>query len=191
MDGVRDGMSEAAGTKGVIFNIQHYSIHDGPGIRTTVFLKGCPLRCVWCQNPESQASLPEIFFNRETCTGCGKCVEVCPKGAIEIAGGHSKTNRKLCDACGKCAEACPNEARSLMGRYVSVSEVFKEVSGVLIFYQRSGGVTLSGGDPVAQPEFTISILKMYKNAGIHTAIDTSGYARWEILRQILEYVGYH
>ena len=182
-------MSEAADTKGVIFNTQHYSIHDGPGIRTTVFLKGCPLRCVWCQNPESQASLPEIFFNRETCTGCGKCVQVCPRGAIEIVEGHSRTNRKLCSSSGKCAEACPNEARSLMGRYVSVAEVFKEVSGDSIFYQRSsGGVTLSGSDPVDQPEFTISVLKMCKNAGIHTALDTSGYAKWEILRQILEYV---
>jgi len=182
-------MSESNDTKGMIFNIQHYSIHDGPGIRTTVFMKGCPLSCVWCQNPESQTSLPEIFIIIETCTGCGKCVQVCPRGAIEIVGGHSKTNRKICDGCGKCAEVCPNEARNLMGRTVTAAEVFKEVSGDSVFYQKSGGgVTLSGGDPVAQPKFSISILKLCKNAGIHTAIETSGYANWEILRQILEYV---
>ncbi len=182
-------MSKVEDKRGIIFNIQHYSIHDGPGIRTTVFMKGCPLRCIWCQNPESQASPPEIFFNVETCTGCGKCVQACPNGAIEIIDGHSKTNRKLCSGSGKCAEVCPNEARSLMGRYVSAAEVFKEVDGDSIFYQRSGGgVTLSGGDPVAQPEFAISILKLCKNAGIHTAIETSGCAKWGTLKQILEYV---
>jgi len=128
-------MIEGADNKGVVFNVQHYSIHDGPGIRTTVFLKGCPLRCIWCQNPESQILAPEIFFNVETCTGCGKCVQVCPNGAIDIIDGKSKTNRKLCKGSGKCAEVCPNEARSLMGRTVTAAEVFKEVSGDSIFYQ--------------------------------------------------------
>ena len=181
-------MSEVEDTKGIIFNIQHYSIHDGPGIRVTVFMKGCPLRCIWCQNPESQQLQPELFFNIEACTGCGQCVEVCPNGAIAIVGGKSKTNRKLCSGIGKCAEICPNEARTLMGRAVTAGEVFKEVNGDSIFYRRSGGgVTLSGGEPLAQIEFSISILKLCKNAGIHTALETSGYSKWEIFGRLLDY----
>jgi pyruvate formate lyase activating enzyme len=175
--------------KGHIFNIQHYSIHDGPGIRTTVFMKGCPLSCLWCQNPESQLLLPELFFNVEKCTGCGKCVQDCPKVAIKIIERHSKTNRKLCDGCGKCAEVCPNEARSLMGRYVTAEEIFKEVSGDSIFYQRSGGgITLSGGEPLAQPDFAVSLLKLCRDAGIHTALDTCGYAKWKTIKQVSKYV---
>ena len=182
-------MIDTENQKGVIFNIQHYSIHDGPGIRTTVFMKGCPLYCVWCQNPESQALQPELFFNVEACIGCGKCMQACPSTAIEIINGHSKTNRQICRSTGVCVDVCPNEARSLMGKYVSASDVFKEVNGDAIFYRRSGGgVTLSGGDSVAQPEFAVSILKLCKNAGIHTALDTSGYVKWEKFQKILEYV---
>lgn len=182
-------MPEAQEARGVIFNIQHYSIHDGPGIRTTVFLKGCPLRCTWCQNPESQAFLPQLFFVGENCTGCGKCADACPERAIEIRDGRSRTNRELCRAQGKCVEACPNEARSLMGRYATAQEVFEDVNGDAIFYARSGGgVTLSGGEPLAQPEFATSLLKLCKAVGLHTAIDTCGYARWETARRILEYV---
>jgi pyruvate formate lyase activating enzyme len=181
--------NEVGANKGIIFNIQHYSIHDGPGIRTTVFIKGCPLRCFWCQNPESQTLKPQVFFNSEKCAGCGKCVEACPEGAIEIIDGHSRTNRKLCKVCGNCAEVCPNEARNLMGRYVTAGEVFKEVYEDTIFYQRSGGgVTLSGGEPLAQPEFALSVLKLCKYASLHTAIDTCGYAKWSILSRVLDYV---
>jgi pyruvate formate lyase activating enzyme len=173
---------------GVIFNIQHYSIHDGPGIRTTVFLNGCPLKCFWCQNPESQSFKPVLFFNAERCTGCGMCVDVCPENAISINDNISLTDRKLCKACGTCAEVCPNEARSIMGRHMTASEVFEDVNGDAIFYQNSGGgVTLSGGDPTAQPEFSISILKLCREAAIHTAIETCGFARWEVLKSILEY----
>jgi pyruvate formate lyase activating enzyme len=182
-------MVEAQVTKGVIFNIQHYSIHDGPGIRTTVFLKGCPLRCLWCQNPESQASRPEIFFDSERCQGCGICVQACPEGAIELYGGRSRTNRDLCRGTGKCAEVCPNEARNLMGRYVTAGEVFERVAADEVFYQRSGGgVTLSGGEPLAQPQFAISLLKLCKDAAIHTTLDTCGYASWATAKRVLEYV---
>lgn len=182
-------MNETENTKGIIFNLQRYSIHDGPGIRTTVFLKGCPLRCLWCQNPESQASQPEIFFDREKCTGCGTCVQACPEGAIEIEDGVSRMNRQLCKGRGKCTEICPNEARNLIGRYVTDGEVFKEVKTDEIFYQGSGGgVTLSGGEPLAQPEFAIALLKLCQDAGINTALDTSGYARWETLKRVLKYV---
>jgi pyruvate formate lyase activating enzyme len=182
-------MVEAQVTKGVVFNIQHYSIHDGPGIRTTVFLKGCPLRCLWCQNPESQASRPEIFFDSEKCSGCGTCVQVCPEGAIELCEGRSRTNRDICQGNGKCAEVCPNEARNLMGRYVTAGEVFERVAADDIFYQRSGGgVTLSGGEPLAQPQFAISLLKLCKDAAIHTVLDTCGYASWATVKRVLEYV---
>jgi pyruvate formate lyase activating enzyme len=176
-------------TKGIIFNIQRFSIHDGPGIRTTVFMNGCPLRCFWCQNPESQTLRPEIFFDAEKCKGCGKCVQACPEGAVEISEGRSKTNRGLCKGIGKCAEVCPNEARNLIGREAKLEEVFKEVAADAIFYQESeGGVTLSGGEPLTQPQFAMSLLKLCKEAGIHTVIETCGYGRWETVRQILNYV---
>lgn len=182
-------MKEIEKTKGIIFNLQRYSIHDGPGIRTTVFLKGCPLRCLWCQNPESQSAQPEIFFDREKCKGCGTCVKACPKGAIEIKDGKSRTNRQLCKGIGKCAEVCPNGARNLIGRYATAGEVFKEVKEDEIFYWRSGGgVTLSGGEPLAQPEFVIALLKLCKDAGINTALDTSGYTKWGTFKRVLEYV---
>jgi pyruvate formate lyase activating enzyme len=172
--------------KGIIFNIQRYSIHDGPGIRTTVFMKGCPLGCLWCQNPESKDLRSEIFYNRERCVGCGKCLPACPERAIQIYEGRSKTNRELCKGCGTCVDVCPHEARSLIGRNVSAAEVFKEVNKDVIFYQRSGGgVTLSGDEPTVQPDFAISLLKLCKNAGIRTAIDTCGPVPWETMERIL------
>src|SRR5512140_1045613 len=114
--------------RGIIFNIQGYCIHDGPGIRTTVFLKGCPLRCLWCQNPESQSARPELFFDAEKCKGCGTCVAVCPEQAITVHDERSWTDRARCTGAGKCADACPNEARNLMGRYMTAAEVFKDVN---------------------------------------------------------------
>lgn len=175
--------------RGVVFNIQHYSIHDGPGIRTTVFLKGCPLRCLWCQNPESQSVRPELFFDAEKCKACGTCVSACPEQAIVLHDGRSWTNRERCMGTGKCAEACPNEARNLMGTYMTAEGVFKDVAADTIFYERSGGgVTFSGGDPVSQPRFATTLLRICKEAGIHTTLDTCGHVRWEILQPMLEYV---
>jgi pyruvate formate lyase activating enzyme len=175
--------------KGTIFNIQRYSIHDGPGIRTTVFFKGCPLRCLWCQNPESQTFQQELFYNKERCTGCGRCLTACPEKAVEVVEGRSRTDRTLCKVCGACAGVCSEEARSLMGKTVSAKDVFVEVDKDAVFYERSGGgVTLSGGEPLAQPEFAIEILSLCKNAGIHTAIETCGHASWETVERVLKVV---
>jgi len=174
--------------KGVVFNIQRYSIHDGPGIRTTVFLKGCPLSCLWCQNPESQSMKPEIFYNAERCVGCGRCITVCPVKAIEMGDAKVKTDRNVCTGCGLCVEACPEEARELMGKLMTVDEVVEEVMKDDIFYQRSGGgVTISGGEPFTQPGFSANILRLCRERNAHTAIETSGYAPWEIAERVLEY----
>ena len=174
--------------KGVVFDIQRYSIHDGPGIRTTVFLKGCPLRCYWCQNPESQRKEPEVLLFKDKCTLCGQCVAVCPSGASSLSATSSVIDRSKCLGCGKCVEACLNEARKLAGEYKTVDEVMEEVHKDMNFYKNSGGgVTLSGGDPVAQPAFALAILKECKEAGLHTVIDTCGYTRWPTLNKLLEY----
>jgi len=174
--------------KGLVFNIQHYSIHDGPGIRSTVFLKGCPLRCVWCQNPESQSGLPEVLFMSERCEGCGACVPVCPVGAISVDQGKARTDRGRCRGTGACVEACPNEARSLMGKMMSANEVLADVIKDAMFYEGSGGgITISGGDPLAQDDFTEAICRLAKAAGLHTAIDTSGYAPWPAFQRVLEH----
>jgi pyruvate formate lyase activating enzyme len=183
-----EDVTKMKNSSGRVFDIQTYAIHDGPGIRTLVFLKGCPLRCLWCQNPESQSPLPEVLFYSDKCTGCGKCVEVCPEGAIEIVEGRSRIKRDICKGTGKCAEVCPNEARTLAGREVTAEEVLREVEKDKIFYKRSGGgVTLSGGEPLAQPEFATDVLRLCKEAGIHTCIETTGYAKWDTLKQVLEY----
>jgi pyruvate formate lyase activating enzyme len=176
--------------KGVVFNIQRYSIHDGPGIRTTIFLKGCPLSCLWCQNPESQSHKLEIFYNEEKCVGCGRCIAVCPEKAIKMLdNGKTATARKLCTGCGKCVEACPENAREHVGKFITVREAFDEAMKDEIFYKRSGGgVTLSGGDPFAQPEFSAGILKLCKEAGVHTAVDICGYTQWKIMEPIMPYV---
>ncbi len=175
--------------QGTIFDIQSYSLHDGPGIRTTVFLKGCPLACVWCQNPESQRYQPEVLLYQERCTGCGQCVPTCPSQAIRLEDGKSHTDRNLCRGCGKCADACLNEARRLAGRVWSAEDVFAEVKKDDAFYRRSGGgITLSGGEPLAQAEFSTAILSLCKRAGLHTAIETTGMARWETVQLLLEQV---
>ncbi len=175
--------------RGIIFNIQGYCIHDGPGIRTSVFLKGCPLRCLWCQNPESHSFHPELLFAEEKCTGCGKCVQVCPERAIRIQGKASRTDRGLCKNTGLCVEVCPNEARAVIGRQATADAVFKEIAADALFYQESGGgVTLGGGEPLAQPEFAVSILKKCRDAGFHTALDTCGHASWTTAREVLRHV---
>ena len=176
-------------SKGVIFNIQRYSIHDGPGIRTTVFLKGCPLSCFWCQNPESQTKKPEIFLDKSKCILCGRCVAICPTGATSLLEESSAIDRSICIGCGKCAEVCPNETRRVIGKFMTVDEVVSEALRDTKFYENSGGgITLSGGDPLAQPNFALSIMQRCKNEGLHVTLDTCGYAPWTTMEKLLKYV---
>ena len=172
-------------TTGIIFNIQRYSIHDGPGIRTTVFLKGCPLNCWWCQNPESQLSGQEMIFWGDRCISCGACSTICPSNAIQIKNGIPVTEKEKCILCGKCIEKCPTLAREMTGEKLATEEVIKEIEKDLVFYEESGGgVTFSGGEPLGQSEFLEGLLSGCRKKKIHTAVDTSGYISWEILNKI-------
>lgn len=173
---------------GTIFNIQRYSVHDGPGIRTTVFFKGCPLRCWWCHNPESQSHTREIMFSMERCIGCGSCTRNCLHGAIGVKDGKAIIDREDClfpNECDQCFQSCPTNAIELIGRKIGINEVMKEIQKDLIFYDQSGGgVTFSGGEPLSQLEFLSNLLDSCKREGIHTVVDTSGYISWEKLSHI-------
>jgi pyruvate formate lyase activating enzyme len=171
--------------KGCIFDIQRFSIHDGPGIRTTVFFKGCPLHCKWCSNPESINPKPELLFNSELCIGCGKCGEVCPTGAISTTG----FDRSLCTGCGNCTKTCYAEARYIKGAYMTPQEVIDEVLKDASFYARTdGGVTFSGGEPLLQIDFLEEALMICNENQIGTAIETCGYVPWENLKRIVQLV---
>jgi pyruvate formate lyase activating enzyme len=164
---------------GRVFDIKRYSIHDGPGIRTTVFLKGCPLGCLWCHNPESVAAGPELMHWPGRCVRCHACVAACPKGAIaKDAAGAIMIDRHKCDVCGQCAEACLYDAMQVVGREMSVGEVMDEVEKDRVFYEQSGGgVTLSGGDPAVQAAFAEALLDACRERGLRTAVDTAGLTR--------------
>jgi pyruvate formate lyase activating enzyme len=181
-------MTEDKTLKRLVFDIKHYAVHDGPGIRTTVFLKGCPLNCPWCSNPESQRTYQEIMFHKNLCIACGECVKICPNEAQTTDMDH-KIKREMCERCGKCVEVCYSEALKMVGKYMSVEEIVKEVEKDELFYKNSGGgVTISGGEPLMYPDFTLELLKRCKEKGYHTALETSGYARWEVLERILKCV---
>jgi pyruvate formate lyase activating enzyme len=181
-------------TKGRVFNIQRYSIHDGGGIRTLVFLKGCPLRCLWCCNPESQKSEPELGFIESRCVGssaCGApCLSACSVRAIHLDGhGKPVIDRKTCDACGKCASVCGKDALKVVGREMTVDDVMVEVEKDRAFYRRSGGgVTVGGGEPLAQYRFAAELLEAAQDAYLHTALETCGHAPWSHLETVLKHV---
>lgn len=170
---------------GLIFNIQKFSIHDGPGIRTTVFLKGCPLRCHWCHNPEGICSERELMFWIERCQQCSQCSKLCSQGAISLTGKGLAYERERCNLCTACVEGCPFQAWEVAGRLVSAAEVMAEVLKDTVFYDESlGGVTFSGGEPLGQPEFLETLLKACRQHSIHTAVDTTGFAAFEHLARI-------
>jgi pyruvate formate lyase activating enzyme len=187
---------------GKVYDIQGFSVQDGPGIRTTVFLKGCPLRCPWCHSPESQQFHAQLSWMEMKCVGidkCGKCLEACSKGAIfpgkvkkhpvtkeNIR--HIHIDRTICDNCGDCADVCYHKALYICGTDYTVEELVERLSKDIPFYEESGGgVTVSGGEPLSQPEFTLQLLKSLKEHGIHTALDTTGYAQYRFIEPILLY----
>lgn len=170
---------------GLVLDIFRSSLHDGPGIRTTVFLKGCPLRCIWCHNPESQAFAPELYFLETKCTQCGACVTACPHGCHALRQGRHEIDRRPCTQCGACVAACPVGALEIKGRRMTVDEVLAEVEKDRPYYDSSGGgMTLSGGEPLAQFAFSLALLKGARARGIHTCVETSGYAESSRLREL-------
>ena len=173
-----------------VFDIQRFALHDGPGIRTTVFLKGCPLDCLWCHNPESKKSRPQLGLLRKNCVGCGKCASVCEKGVHSFtADGSHEVDFELCDACGECVKACPNSALKIYGKPMTVKDILKTVVRDRDFYDRSGGgLTVSGGEPMAQFEGLKVLLEAAKESGIHVCLDTSGQAATEKYAAIAPYV---
>lgn len=171
---------------GKIFDIQRMSVHDGPGIRTTVFLKGCPLRCLWCHNPESQSFDTVIGYNPEKCVGCGECAQIC--SAHTVLEGVHEFDRSLCTACGKCADLCFNHAMLASGYEMTADDVIREVLKDRTFYKTTGGgVTFSGGEPLSQPRFLSELLSKAKAVGLHTAVDTSGFGKRETILEIAPY----
>lgn len=171
---------------GLITDVKKFAVHDGPGIRTTVFLKGCPLHCLWCHNPETQSTRPQVGYLAIECIGCGRCVGVCPQDALHLTEAGIIRKAERCTGCGACAEVCPAGAMVLYGRGVSVDEVICEVEKDRPFYENSGGgMTLSGGEPLLQPEFCAALLRTAADRGLGTCLDTCGHVPWAALEAVV------
>ncbi|HTY57301.1 MAG TPA: glycyl-radical enzyme activating protein [Bacteroidota bacterium] len=170
---------------GTVFNIMRFSVQDGPGIRTTIFLKGCPLHCAWCHNPEALSGAAELMLRPERCIACGDCVSACPSGAIVEREGKIETLPDLCARCGTCADVCAADAREIVGRTMTVDDVMREIERDVPFYRESGGgVTFSGGEPLLQHRFLVSLLRACAGAGLSTVVDTAGYASPDVLYRV-------
>jgi len=182
-------MPNTAPEKGLVFSIDRFVAEDGPGLRTTVFLKGCPLCCTWCHSPQSISGKPQLIFYGNRCIRCGACVGACPKDAQYVSQNDRRVHWDLCDDCGRCAEVCPSNALEIEGRWLSVDEVIETVKRDTVYYRNSGGgVTFSGGEATLQPRFLTECLRRCNELGIHTAIDTCGYVRWPVLEKMLSYI---
>ena len=173
---------------GLVFDIKHFAVHDGPGIRTTVFLKGCPLRCAWCHNPEGESTARELALVRQKCIGCEDCVRACPNGVHAFVAGVHRINRSACTLCGACAQACCPGALVIHGREMTVEELMKDLLPDITFYNESGGgITVSGGEPLMQPDFCAALFQACRKEGLHTALDTSGAVPWHTFKQVLPF----
>jgi pyruvate formate lyase activating enzyme len=173
--------------KGLIFNMQRFSLHDGPGIRTLIFFKGCSLRCEWCSNPEGQSGEIQLFFDRRKCSLCLECLKVCPKNANRVENKKIIHDRDLCKFCGKCISTCFSEARNLSGKWITVPEIIEALDKDEVFFRNSGGgVTLGGGEPTFQYDFIRELLNELKKYNINTAIETCGFLAWGKLEVILD-----
>ena len=175
---------------GLVYNIQRFAVHDGPGIRTLVHMKGCPLRCAWCSSPQSQLKKTQLLHITAHCTACGTCISACPNQVISIDDhGQLQMDWEKCEHCGSCVDTCPHQAREMSGRFYTVEELYEEVAKDSPFYRRSnGGVTVGGGEPTLQHEFVTAFLKRCKKSYIHTAIETCGFVKWEFLEMLLEHL---
>jgi len=179
--------AETCARTGTVLNIQRASFHDGPGVRTTVFFKGCPLHCPWCHNPESLAFEPELWVWTERCLGCGACLEACPRQGGPLPAGTA-LGTLGCEGCRRCVEACPSGARAIAGHSMTVAEVLEAVRRDRLVYEESGGgVTFSGGEPLAQPAFLLACLEACRRDGLHTAVDTCGLARREVVEAVADH----